>query len=267
MDRGYHLFATLPHNGLQIPPEAYWLRSLPGRVLLCDVDLFVGELYGSVLKRFSIPSIIFPWHRYAMDVNRRPEDKTLSIVQGASKTQLKDISTGIHWKKTTKGDILIKNPIPLSVHQTLVRKYFLPFHRKIERQFQKGERKNHSVYHIDLHSMPSQGTALHRDPGEKRPHVVISDREGASASKNFIDVVTRAFEAQDLKVSLNWPYKGGRITQIYGNPAKQRHTVQIELNRSLYMNEKTFKKTKAFVSLQQKLEKVLHFIKNNLGYQ
>ena len=83
--------------------------------------------------------------------------------------------------------------------------------------------------------------------------MAISDREGASASRNFANTVKKAFKDQDLNVSLNWPYKGGRITQTYGHPEKNQHTVQIELNRQLYMNEKTFKKTKDFVLLQQKL--------------
>ena len=259
------MFATIPHSGLTIPPEVYWLKTLPHSILFCDVDLFVDELYGPFLKKLEIPFIVFPWHRYAVDANRWPEDKTPLTVQGASKKPLKEISTDIHWQQTTKGDILIKEPISFSLHKTLVEKYFNPFHKKIERQIQDFKENGfRSVYHIDLHSMPSLGTAIHRDPGQKRPDVVISNQEGTSASQHLTERIKKAFEYQNLNVSLNWPYRGGRISQTYGQPKKQQHTIQIELNRRLYMNEKTFTKTKEFALLQQKLSKALSFIKEGL---
>ena len=97
--------------------------------------------------------------------------------------------------------------------------------KKIEKQIQNFKEEGfRRVYHIDLHSMPSLGTSIHRDPGQKRPDVVISDREGASTSQIFTEIIKKAFEAQNLNVSLNWPYKGGRISQTYGQPKKQQHT-------------------------------------------
>ena len=124
------LFATIPHSGCTIPPEADWLKTLAHSTLFCDVDLFVDELYEPFLKKMKIPFITFPWHRYAVDANRCPEDKNSLTVQGATEKPLKGVSTGIHWQQTTKGDILIKEPIPSSLHKTLIEKYFNPFHEK-----------------------------------------------------------------------------------------------------------------------------------------
>ena len=258
-------FATIPHSGCQIPKEAYWLQKQPRLILLCDVDLFVDELYENFLKQLKIPFIVFPWHRYAVDANRLPGDKTSLTVQGSRKKSLREVSTEIHWKQTRKGDLLMKDTIPISLHKTLIKKYFDPFQEKIKKQFESYRKRGFSsVYHIDLHSMPGKGSSIHRDSGKKRSDVVISDREGRSAGKSFVKIVREAFESEGFNVSLNWPYKGGRITQTYGNPVKGQHTVQIELNRSLYMNETNFKKTKDFIPLQRKLNRVLHFIKLHL---
>jgi N-formylglutamate amidohydrolase len=87
--------------------------------------------------------------------------------------------------------------------------------------------------------MPSSGTAAHADSGAQRADVVLSDFEGKSSRPDFLDCLKQSFESEGLRVSINWPYKGGRITQRYGNPARHHHTVQIELNRALYMNEGT----------------------------
>lgn len=255
------LFATIPHSGCQIPKEAYWLQKQPRSILFCDVDLFVDKLYEDSLKQFKIPFIVFPWHRYAVDANRLPSDRTSFSVRGSRKKFLKEVSAEIHWRQTRKGDLLMTDRISLSLHKILIKKYFDPFQKKIRKQFESYKKRNFSsVYHIDLHSMPSKGSAIHRDPGKKRPDVVISDREGQSAERSFVKSVKKAFENEGFNVSLNRPYKGGRITQTYGNPAKGRHTVQIELNRSLYMNEATFKQTKGFAPLQEKLNSVLRFV-------
>ena len=53
------LFATIPHSGCQIPEEAYWLKNPPRSILLCDVDLFVDELYGDSLQKLKLPFIFF----------------------------------------------------------------------------------------------------------------------------------------------------------------------------------------------------------------
>jgi N-formylglutamate amidohydrolase len=109
--------------------------------------------------------------------------------------------------------------------------------------------------------MPSIGTNQHRDPGEKRADVVISDSHGKSCSKDFLDLVVDCFEKENFKVSYNWPYFGGRLTEQYGQPQKGHHVVQIELNRALYMNEitKQWDEVKGPL-LSLKLEKVLHEI-------
>ena len=44
------------------------------------------------------------------------------------------------------------------------------------------------------------------------------------------------------KVGINKPYAGGFITEHYGRPARGLHALQIEVNRSLYMDEKTLER-------------------------
>lgn len=142
-------FATIPHSGCQIPKEAYWLQKQPRLILLCDVDLFVDELYENFLKQLKIPFIVFPWHRYAVDANRLPGDKTSLTVQGSRKKSLREVSTEIHWKQTRKGDLLMKDTIPISLHKTLIKKYFDPFQEKIKKQFESYRKRGFSsVYHI-----------------------------------------------------------------------------------------------------------------------
>ncbi len=105
---------------------------------------------------------------------------------------------------------------------------------------------------------------MHNDPGGKRADVVISDFHGKSSRKDFVELIKEAFTQAGFSISYNWPYFGGGITQMYGRPDEKHHTVQIELNRSLYMDESTKKKLPIFAETQTKLTTAIQAIRNGL---
>ena len=276
------LFVSIPHSGIKIPPETYWLKGIDFYILMCDTDAFVDDLYSPALKEFQIPSVVFEWHRYSLDVNRFSTDispwtvetpeqfiqtKKNKDYKQSTKNQkteksssnirwyqtikenhqhtvesqsIKNSPSDIHWYKTTKGDILIEKAISKKLHKDLIKKYFDPFHKEITKQIINLKTMgNKDIYLMDLHSMPSKGLDFHRDTGESRKEIVISDNEGKSCSKTFKDLVLRAYKSAGFEVALNWPYTGGAITQYYGQPKLGQHSLQVELNRKLYMDEKT----------------------------
>lgn len=254
-------FITIPHSGRQIPPEAIWLKSLPNSVLFCDVDAFVDELYEPAIKQHGLIAVTFSWHRYAVDANRLPEDQTSRTVEGASPRLSHEVSSEIHWHQTTKGDLLIKKPLSKKQHQQIMDKYYHPFHRSIQKEFQKRKAEGRGeVYHLDLHSMPSLGRTFHKDPAQKRSQIVIGNREGRSANDHFSELVLSSYEKSGFEVALNRPYRGGRITELYGRPEEGQHTLQVEINRSLYMDEETGEKTLDFFSVQKQLNQALSLI-------
>ena len=258
------LFVSVPHSGWQIPTEAYWLKKLPHSLLMCDVDAYVDELYLPVLKKLHIPSIVFKWNRYSIDANRFQTDissKTVERAEELLKTIYKNRKfrqknpSSIHWHKTTKGQLLIKKAIPQKTHKLLIRKYFVPFHEQIRKNFEVLKKSGYrTVYLIDLHSMPSKGLAFHKDKACFREDIVIGNNKGKSCSKKLTNLVVKSYKEAGFKVSLNWPYKGGAITYAYGQPHKGQEALQIELNRKLYMDEKTKKKNRNYKIIQIKLD-------------
>jgi len=141
---------------------------------------------------------------------------------------------------TTKKEVLMPKPMSRELHSALVAKYFDPFHREVREKMRMiRDAGAKTIYHIDAHSMPSVGTSEHRDPGERRADAVISDCDHKSCSSWFLDLVVASYEKAGFKTRVNWPYKGGRVTETYGNPAIGQESIQVELNRGLYMNETT----------------------------
>lgn len=231
-------FTSIPHSGEQVPDEVTWLQGLSEPTLMRDVDRYVDVLYRLTLEELKIPTLITPWHRYVVDLNRKPDEFDATAVEGASNPEGSH-PKGLHWCQTTIGEKLIKVPMSAQLHKDLVAQYYKPFHNSILDLRKAYKDKFGCVYHLDLHSMPSRGTDLHPDPGESRAEVVISDQHGTSSEPWFKDLVIQAYQEAGFQVAYNWPYIGGGITKTYGDPEKGFHTVQVELNRAQYMNEET----------------------------
>lgn len=255
------LILTAPHSGEAVPPEAQWLKEVPELIRLTDVDRFVDRLYQDQARTLKLPMLVTRAHRYAADLNRFPDDVDESSVKGAKEPEGTH-PKGFHWVFTTQGHRLMKHPIEAELHEILVAKYHDTFHKEFAAMVEKIRAKTASrdIYHLDLHSMPSVGTQAHRDPGQKRADVVISDQNGKSAAPPFKDLVLSSFKDQGFSTAYNTPYIGGRITERYGNPARHHHTVQVELNRSLYMNEATKDPTESFDETKQRLGSALQRI-------
>ena len=92
-----------------------------------------------------------------------------------------------------------------------------------------------TVIVVDCHSMPSVGVS--RDE-PRRPDVVIGDRYGTSCAAMLPELVEDTLAGLGYSIGRNKPYAGGFITEHYGNPASGLHTIQLELNRAVYMDER-----------------------------
>jgi N-formylglutamate amidohydrolase len=110
---------------------------------------------------------------------------------------------------------------------------------------------------IDCHSMPSVGGQSERDLGRARVDFVLGDCFGASCA----DAVTAAAEThlrkEGVNVRRNNPYSGGYVTQHYGRPTEGIHVLQIEINRSIYMDEQTLERLPQFQETKQRLERLI----------
>ncbi|MGE4132460.1 MAG: N-formylglutamate amidohydrolase, partial [Bdellovibrionales bacterium] len=254
-------FITIPHSGERIPEEAPWLKGRDEVFLMDDVDRYVDRLYSPVLQKLALPFVKTDWHRYALDLNRLPDDVDQDSVIGSPNPPGK-FPTGLHWVRSMKGQNILPQPISRELHERLVEKYFEPFHAAVRAQydffFANGARP---VFQLDAHSMPSLGTKNHRDPGERRADIVVSDCKGLSCSTSYKDLVIESYRSTGLKVAYNWPYFGGRVTETYGHPEKGQEAIQVEINRDLYMDEKTKQwKPKEGQSLSEKLTQAVEAI-------
>ncbi len=105
---------------------------------------------------------------------------------------------------------------------------------------------------------PEQGRGESADQGEladgaARPDIVVSDGDGTTADPGFSRWVIAALTRLGYRVAYNTPYRGGDLVRHFGRPAERRHSVQIELNQALYLNESHGEKHDGFSTLQSQL--------------
>lgn len=235
------LFLTSPHSGVEIPADASWLHNKPKEILSRDLDLYVDRLYEMAALANTLPLIKAKWSRYVVDLNRHPSDVDQgSVIDAEGPKGLHP--KGFHWQMTTLGEVLMSQALTKEQHNNFVQAYYMPFHEAVAAKFNElrhGDPEQ-AVYHLDCHSMPSRGTSLHPDPGQLRAEVVLGDQFGKSCRPELTEAVEKAFRRAGFQVVRNQPYKGGYITQYYGKPQLNNHTLQIELRRDLYMDETSF---------------------------
>ncbi|WP_347556864.1 N-formylglutamate amidohydrolase [Robbsia sp. KACC 23696] len=135
--------------------------------------------------------------------------------------------------------------------------YYRPYRAAIAAAIDAATQRFGHVWHLDLHSMKSKGNAMNLDAGKARPDFVISDRDGTTSDPNITAWIAARFSALGYHVAINEPYKGGDIVACYGRPALGQHSIQIEINRALYMNEESGEKSAGYAALKADIDTFL----------
>jgi N-formylglutamate amidohydrolase len=128
---------------------------------------------------------------------------------------------------------------------------YKPYHRALRKVFTRVHREFGAAVLIDCHSMPSATGAKDDRP---RADVVLGDRYGTSCVGAVAETIEATLRSLGYVVSRNKPYAGGFITEHYGNPSAGLHSIQLELNRALYMDERRYDRATSFARVAADLE-------------
>jgi N-formylglutamate deformylase len=224
---------SVPHAGTAVDGFADALA--PTLDVRCDADLFVDQLYEGAPRGAFIRARS---SRFVCDLNRDPDDVSPRAVPDHPGPRNTD-GRGFVWEVTTTGAPALARPLTLD--EWRARKALHDaYHRAIAGALERARAKFGYAILVDGHSMPSVGRQGHADPGRPRADIVPGDRLGTSCAPGLSRLVGEHFRARGLSVTFNEPYRGGFITAHHGRPAEQRHAIQIEMRRDLYMDETIF---------------------------
>jgi N-formylglutamate amidohydrolase len=253
--RGPLLFNS-PHSGRIYPPDFLQASRLDLATLRRSEDSFVDELILGLIGR-GHPVVRAHFPRCFVDVNREPYELDPRMFDGRlpsfANTRSMRVAGGLGTVARVVGDAQEIYDQRISVAEALRRidELYKPYHRSLRRVFLRLHREFGAAVLVDCHSMPSATSAKDERP---RADLVLGDRYGTSCVPVIAETIEATMREFGYVVSRNKPYAGGFITEHYGNPTAGLHAVQLEINRSLYMDERRYQRSASFARLASEFE-------------
>ena len=262
-----------PHSGRNYPPEFIAASRLPYAALRRSEDSFVDELFEGATGA-GIPLMVADFPRSYCDVNREPweldpimfADKLPSWCNTNSARVLAGFGTIA--RLVSSGEPIYRSKLMFADAERRVSACWNPYHNALAALIKATYAKHGACFLLDAHSMPSfagrRALPMRRTSSELGPNFVLGDGYGTSCAQAITQFTEQFLLDYGFSVRRNDPYAGGYVTRHYGRPENQVHVLQLEICRSLYMNETHFEKLDAFDDLRSVLVSLVESLSSKL---
>lgn len=252
------VFAS-PHSARDYPDSFLQRTILDQHTIRSSEDAFVDRLFETATQ-FGAPLLKAGAPRAFVDLNRSAEELDGAVIQGvpgnAHNPRIAS-GLGIIPRVVANGRSIYSGKITLAEAQDRISGYYTPYHAALQKLLDESHARFGQAILIDCHSMPHEAVDSVVRLGRPRPEIVIGDRFGASAAPEVVERVETAFLEAGLKVARNAPFAGAYTTAHYGRPSRRQHAIQIEIDRSLYMNEQMIRPNNNFNAFRSLLRGVV----------
>jgi N-formylglutamate amidohydrolase len=266
------LVFSSPHSGSVYPHRFLASARLDSMTLRRSEDAYVDELFAGVAA-CGAPLVRARFPRAYLDLNREPYELDPRMFEGRlpafANTRSVRVAGGLGTIARVVGDSQEIYAHRLRVDEALARidKLYKPYHRALQALLARARQAFGLAVLIDCHSMPSVSTLPLPESADRKVKAdfVLGDRYGTSCETELIDCVEYELRRLGYTVLRNKPYAGGFITEHYGDPANNFHAMQIEVNRGLYMDERSMAKAERFERIAGDLSKVVENLARRLA--
>jgi N-formylglutamate amidohydrolase len=231
-----------PHSGALYPADFLAQTAVPIAALRRAEDAFVDELFSSA-PLLGMPLLAARFPRSYVDANREPYELDPGMFEGPLPRPLNHRTTrvaaglGMIPRVAASGEAIYRGRVPADEIEHRLKTCWRPYHAALSMLVEQTYSLFGAALLIDAHSMPSSASGIGLREREQKIDIVLGDNHGESCAPELIDRVERYLCDSGLRVQRNQPYAGGFTTQRYGRPGLGRHSLQIEINRALYMDE------------------------------
>lgn len=246
------IFAS-PHSGRLYPPSFVETSRLSPLLLRRSEDAYVDELFEAV-PAFGCPLLTAQFPRAYVDANRAASELDNQMFDAALTVDVDSPSARVHAglgvipRVVRDGAEIYRGKLdPADAEERLARLY-RPYHAALGALVEETFLKFACAVVVDCHSMPSAPAA---------PAVVFGDCYGSSISPSLLRHAERAFAASGFSTARNVPYAGGFTTHFYARRDAGIHSLQIEVNRALYLDEEHIEKNAHFVDVRERITAAL----------
>ena len=248
-----------PHSGADYPDDFDCIA--PMGVVRKSEDAFVDELYANVSDcGASLQAALFP--RAYIDPNRSLMDIDPELIdepwpEPLAPSEKTRLGHGLIWRLCPPDYALYDRKLRTIEVRSRIETYWLPYHHALRDMLDNAQSRFGQVWHINCHSMPSAGVPQKPSLGrDGRIDFVLGDRDGTTCEPEFTELVANILQGFGYRVRVNDPYKGVELVRAHSDPANGRYSLQIEINRALYMNELSLERADGFTDLQSNLTRL-----------
>ena len=257
-NRSCVVFAS-PHSGRDYPWSFIRSSVLDEHAIRSSEDAFVDQLFDCA-PQFGAAFIRAGAPRAYVDLNRACDELDPALIEGVRRTGHNPrVSSGLGVipRVVANGRAIYRGKLTAAEAEDRIENVWRPYHGKLQELLDAAHQRHGQAVLIDCHSMPHEAMDGVARAGVQRPNVVLGDRFGAAAAGEVMDRVEAAFISAGFVVTRNTPFAGAFITQAYGRPARGQHAVQVEIDRSLYMNETLIRPNGVFDEVRAALRQVV----------
>jgi N-formylglutamate deformylase len=256
-----------PHSGIDYPED--FRHACDMRALRQAEDTHVEKLY-DFAPAMGIAWIEALFPRAYLDANRNCTEIDESMIDAPWPGDIVSdekalgkvrLGKGLLWRCTDDGVPIYSRKLSVAEVQSRIERCWTPYHAAVAQAIEDAHGRHGYAIHINCHSMPAVAGQFSTDfPGLVHADFVIGDRDGTTAAPALSRKVCSHLESLGYNVSYNHPYKGVELVRRYGDPARQRHSIQVEINRKLYMDEETLQLTPAHEELKASLRSLARML-------
>lgn len=256
---GLPLILDSPHSGQVYPPGFEPLVSK--RDLRRVEDSFVDQLFDQA-PRFGATLLNAHFPRTFIDANRASSDLDPAMLDGPwmgpmRPTEKSRLGHGLIWKTYPPDRAMYRSKLSVAEVEQRIEGYWRPYHEALENELMRQHSQHGQVWHLNCHSMPSTSSPYIPGRAGTRADFVLGDRDGTTCERAFILFARETLEEMGYNVRLNDPYRGAELVRAYSAPNLGRHSLQIEINRALYLDEFAIEKGRGFDALKDSLTQLL----------
>ncbi|MDX6748974.1 N-formylglutamate amidohydrolase [Geminicoccaceae bacterium 1502E] len=229
-----------PHSGTQWPED--FAPAADEVAVRRTQDSLVDELFGAAPEHGApLLAALFP--RVYIDPNRSLGDLDPALLADRwdgplAPGEKSELGKGLIWRLAAPDTPIYDRKLTAGEVRRRIDSFYEPYHTALAALLDGIAERFGGVWHIDCHSMRPMSTSVDKEgPGVARPDIVLSDRDGTSAGASFMEQAVSFLRGEGLEVAINEPFKGAELVARYGDPARNRHSIQIEVNRRLYLDE------------------------------
>lgn len=248
------IFAS-PHSGRRYPPELLADARVSLISLRRSEDAYVDELFaGAAAHGAAVLSATVA--RAFVDLNRDPAELDPEMFDQrpphSPQTNSARVQAGLGAIPRISGDgqTIYRRKLALSEAERRINTVHRPYHALLQNLIAETKEQFGCTVLIDCHSMPNNARGAHA------PDIVLGDRFGASCHPSVTALAEATLRRQGYRVARNTPFAGGHTTQNYGRPIAHVHALQIEINRALYVDERTLERTNGYVRVRADMSRL-----------